>query len=81
MYSKDGKTLYNVTGSAKEYRIKDSVENIGEYAFNSNDTIRSVTMSDSVKNIGRYAFANMEKLSPSGSEVAEKIGGKHIFQL
>lgn len=63
VYSKDGKTLCNVTGSAKEYRIKDSVENIGEYAFNSNDTIRSVTMPDSVKNIGRYAFANMEKLS------------------
>ena len=63
VYSKDGKTLCNVTGSAKEYRVKDGVENIAAYAFNGNDTIRSVTMPDSVKSIGRYAFANMEKLS------------------
>ena len=63
VYSKDGTTLYNVTGGAQNYKVKDFVRHIGDYAFNGNDTIRSVTMSDSVQTVGRYAFGEMKKLS------------------
>lgn len=63
VYSKDGKTLYNVTNNTKKYRVRDGVIRIEEYAFNGNDQIRSVTMPDSVTYIGSYAFATMDNLS------------------
>ena len=63
VYSKDGTILYNVTSSAKTYKVKDFVRHIGEYAFNGNNTIRSVTMPNSVQTVGRYAFGEMKKLS------------------
>lgn len=44
----DGTILYNVTSSVQNYKVKDFVCHIGDYAFNGNNTIRSVTMPDSV---------------------------------
>lgn len=44
----DGTILYNVTSSVQNYKVKDFVCHIGDYAFNGNNTIRSMTMPDSV---------------------------------
>lgn len=63
VYSKDGKTLYNVTNNTKKYRVRDGVTRIEEGAFNGNDQTRSVVMSDSVTYIGDYAFGTMDNLS------------------
>lgn len=58
LYSKDGKTLFQVPNNWKEtsYNIPDGVKRIEMLAFDEAEFLKTVTIPDSVTYIGAYAF-------------------------
>lgn len=62
VYSKDGKILYNVTNNVKNYKVRNGVTKIEEYALNGNNQTESVYIPNSVKKIGDHAMGCMANL-------------------
>ena len=48
--------------SETEYTVSDTVEKIGDYAFNSSVNLEKITISAGVKEIGRYVFGDCNSL-------------------
>lgn len=63
LYSKDYKTLvYRPAALSGEYTVLDSVTEIGNYAFNSNEKMTGVKLPNGLVKIGDDAFKNCVKL-------------------
>lgn len=62
IYSRNGKTLYDVPSTAKKYYVRDGVERIAFEAFAGNGSIKKIILPDSVRKIKRQAFFNMKNL-------------------
>ena len=63
-----------------EYRIREGVKSIGDYAFSSCDGLTSITIPDSVTSIGSYAFRSCDELtSITIPDSVMSIGGSAFF--
>ncbi len=62
-FKMDGTTLVKYKGTDTSVSVPDTVEIIGESAFEGNTTVEQVVIPDSVKEIQPYAFWGCEKLS------------------
>ena len=75
--SKDIPDNYFKSCEINKVIIGDSVENIGDYAFDSNSKIKEVTIGNSVKTIGKSAFyrcSNLTEITIPGSVVSIGYG-------
>ena len=59
----EGSTLVKYTGKEKNVTVPDTVEIIGESAFENQSSVEKVTLPASVKRIDAYAFWNCNNLS------------------
>lgn len=62
IYSKSGKTLYQVSSTKSKYKVRKGVTKIAIGAFQRNDYIKTLSLSDTVKIIQPNAFAQMKNL-------------------
>lgn len=63
VYSKNGKTLIQVSSKKANYTVRKGVTYICPEAFMKNDYIKSIVISNTVKNIGINAFVQMSNLT------------------
>ncbi len=61
-FKMEGSTLVKYQGTAKNVSVPNTVETIGESAFENNNTVEKVTLPASVKQIEPYAFWGCDKL-------------------
>lgn len=62
IYSKSGKTLYQVSSTKSKYKVRKGVTKIAVGAFQRNDYIKTLSLPDTVKLIQPDAFAQMKNL-------------------
>lgn len=63
LVTKDHKTIIKAFNMPYSFKIFDSVETIGDYAFEGIKTIKAISFPSTVKTIGDYAFAECKNLA------------------